>query len=81
MNVNLTMNGCGISISLVDLRREQFHICRNKWGEVHLVAIPSAKWVQDMKDDGWEILHTIDNKRIDPKPAVTAQAPLAPNPQ
>ena len=62
MTIQPTINGSGIAVRLIDQGMEQFYIAR-KATEVCLVAIPGPKWLQDMKDDGWEIITAIDVKR------------------
>ena len=59
-NISPAMNGCGMAIYIPNCGKDQFWLCQ-KHGARFIVMIPGSKWVQDMKDDGFEVIAPIDN--------------------
>lgn len=63
VRVSQDPTGCLVTFKLVDVgTASQFFLCQ-KDGEVYVVGIPSARWIEDLKSGGFQIRAVIDHKR------------------
>ena len=60
MNVHPCINHFGISIAMLC---GEFYLAR-RHGALHVVAIPSERWLQDLKDDGFEIVQSLNRNPV-----------------
>lgn len=60
MTVHPCVNGFGVGMAMLC---GEFYLCR-KNGGMFIVAIPSERWLQDMKDDGFEIVESLTRNPV-----------------
>ncbi len=60
MTIHPCINDFGISIAMLC---GDFYIAK-RHGAMHIIAIPSERWLQDLKDDGFEIVQSLNVKPI-----------------
>lgn len=60
MSVYPCMNHFGVSIAMLCGR---FYLAR-KDGGTFVVAIPSERWLKDLKDDGYEVVQSLNRNPV-----------------
>lgn len=67
MNLDSAVAGCGLAFRMVNTGESgAFYLCVRKDNprDAFIVAVPSAKWKGDMRDDGFTILQRINFEQL-----------------
>lgn len=60
MSVCPCVNHYGVSIAMLC---GEFYLAR-RHSALHIVAIPSERWIKDLKDDGFEIIQSLNRNAV-----------------